>query len=108
MANDKRLLENHGTQLMELKPSSLWAAAMEDLERRKRNMGIVRDADGKSLGWDGKYYHYAFHRDHVLKSDTPNDIIRRALAEPGKGQASGKYTTRLIYSNLETLKAALR
>jgi hypothetical protein len=105
MTSDKRILENHGTQLMELKPSSIWAAAENDLESRRHNIGIKSDG---TIGWEGTYRQYAFHRDHVLKSETPNDIIRHALAQPGKGQASGKYTTRLIYSNLETLRAALR
>ena len=102
MANDKRLLENHGTQLSVLKPSSVWAAAMNDLESRRHNI----DADGQ--GWDGRYRHYAFHRKHVIKATSANDIIRAAIADPQIGRASHKYNTRLLYSDLELLKRALR
>lgn len=93
------VLEEHGTQLMVLKPSSIWAAAMEDLKRRAFNTDKAR-AD--------RFKVYAFHRKHVLKATTANDIIRAAIAEPGLGQASGKRDTRLLYSDVELLKAALQ
>jgi predicted metallo-beta-lactamase superfamily hydrolase len=96
--SDKRILENHGTKLIDLKPSSLWAAAEADLERKKHNA----EADIATVK------HYAFHRDHVKKAVTPNDIIRAALKEPGKGLYSSKYATRIIYSDPEILRAALR
>src|ERR1017187_7764626 len=91
------VLEEHGTRLMVLRPSSIWAAAMEDLKRRAYN---------KDPGEEG-FKVYAFHRKHVLKADTANDVIRAAIAEPGIGMASGKRDTRLLYSDIELLKAAL-
>ena len=92
------VMEQHGTQLMRLKPSMIWRCAMDDLERRERN----RKAD------PGEYEQYAFCRSHVAKAESANDILRAAIIQPGKGQASGKRDTRLIYSDVELLKAALR
>ena len=92
------VLEEHGTKLMQLKPSMIWKCAMDDLERRQHNSnaGI---ADIK---------HYAFHRRHVLKAETANDILRAAIENPGLGLASGKRDTRLLYSDVELLKASLQ
>ena len=55
-----------------------------------------------------QFKHYAFHRKHVVGAETANDIIRNAIAEPGLGLASGKRDTRLLYSDIELLKAALQ
>lgn len=104
---EKRLLEEHGTQLMVLKPSSIWHAAMEDLKRRSHNADITEKAK-KSSFFVGAYRQYAFHRDHVAKASTANDLIRLAIAQPGLGLNSGKRDTRLIYSDIELLKASLR
>ena len=95
---DLPVLEVHGTKLMVLKPSSIWAAAMEDLSRRAFNKAAAGDS----------FRAYAFHRKHAIKAGTANDIIRAAIKEPGLGQASGKRDTRLLYSDVELLKAALR
>ena len=100
MPNDKLLLENHGTKLMELKPSTIWSTAMEDLKRRENNR--------HDSGNPAKMKHYAFHRDHVKKAESANDVIRAALNEPEKGRRSTKYNTRLIYSDLDLLRSALR
>ena len=85
---------------MVLKPSAIWSAAMADLERKARNARAELSP--------GEYEQYAFHRRHVAKANTANDLIRAAINEPGIGQASGKKSTRLIYSDVELLTAALR
>ncbi len=92
------VLEEHGTKLMALKPSMVWRCAMDDLERRDRN----------KLAQHGDYQQYAFHRRHVVKASTANDILRAAIEQPGLGQASGKKDTRLLYADVELLKAALQ
>lgn len=93
----RRLLEVHGTTIMKLKPSSIWAAAMKDLERHDRNrIAGIEDVS-----------HFAFHRKHVQGAESANDIIRAALADPEPGLNSGKEMTRLIYSDLELLARAL-
>lgn len=92
------VLEEHGTKLMQLKPSMVWRCAQDDLARKQHN----RTADIATIK------HYAFHRKHVMKAETPNDILRAAIAEPGRGMASSKRDTRLLYSDVELLKAALQ
>lgn len=99
------VMEQYGTRLMQLKPSMIWRCAMDDLERRRHNAGIGCPA---GQGRTGEYQQYAFHRDHVAKAESANDILRAAIAQPGKGQASGKRDTRLLYSDVELLKAALQ
>lgn len=92
------VLEEHGTKLMQLKPSMIWRCAMDDLDRRAHNKNT--DATGMKQ--------YAFHRKHVAKATTANDILRAAIAQPGLGQASTKKDTRLLYSDVELLRAALQ
>lgn len=94
------VLEQHGTKLMQLKPSMIWNVAMTDLEKRAKNQH-----DG---GAPVQYAQYAFHRRHVIKASTANDIIRAAIEEPGLGLASGKKDTRLLYSDVDLLRAALK
>ena len=91
------VLESHGTQLMNLKPSMIWQCAMADLERRERNKER-----------SDSYEVYAFHRRHVAKATSANDIIRAALATPHYGKETGKKDTRLLYSDLTLLEAALQ
>lgn len=91
------MLEANGTQLMKLKPKMIWDCAMADMARRERNK------DGR-----GRPEHYAFHRKHVLKAESANDIIRAAIKDIDLGRRSAKRDTRLIYSDPELLKEALR
>lgn len=91
------VLEVNGTRLMKLKPKMIWDCAMADIARRERNKDCV--------GWPE---HYAFHRKHVLKAESANDIIRAAIKDIDLGRRSAKRDTRLIYSDPELLKEALR
>lgn len=92
-------LEQHGTKLMALKPSMIWRCAMDDLDRKKRN---------KEAGGVADVEHYAFHRKHVKKAESANDILRAAIADPAPGRNSNKQSTRLLYADVELLKSALR
>ena len=79
---------DHGTQLMQLKPSSILAAAEEDVVRFRRNTIPASDCQA-----------YAFHRMHVRRVlrkfplAMGSDIIRIALTAwsvavllPGEGR----------------------
>lgn len=102
------ILEVHGTTLMQLKPSMIWRCAMDDLGRLQHNKRVAASAKEPPYQQQGEFKQYAFHRSHVLKAESANDIQRAAIKEPGKGQASGKRDTRLLYSDIELLKAALQ
>lgn len=98
--SERTMLEDHGTALMILKPSSLVQAAQADMRRRERNASEAQ-TDNPS------YEPFAFHRTHVRKAVDAEDLLVRALMEPGLGRTSGKYNTRLIYSNGELLLKAI-
>lgn len=92
------MLETNGTKLMQLKPKMIWDCAMADLGRRERNkQAHVSDIEP-----------YAFHRKHVEKAASANDIIRAAIKDIGRGQRSSKRDTRLLYSDVELLQKALQ
>lgn len=99
MKQDRSMLAEHGTQLMQLKPGSIVHTAYADLARRARN-----SERGEAL--EGGYERYAFHRKHVRRAIDARDLISRALAEIGLGQASSKLDTRLIYADAQLLRAA--
>lgn len=91
-------LEQHGTTLMQFKPEAIWRMAMADFDRRNGN----KTADVFEMK------HYNFHRDHVRKAGTANDILRAAIEDIGKGRESGKKITRLLYADEDLLRKALR
>ena len=92
-----RLLDDHGTKLMQLPPSAVVAAALADLRRRDHN-------NDPSLA--PPYEQYAFHRLHVRMAKSCAHLIELALASPDKGADSTKRLTRILYSDLELLRAA--
>lgn len=98
--SEREMLQEHGTEILKLKPSSLLQAAHADLRRRERNAVEAREG-GLS------YEQFAFHRAHVRKAADAQDLLVRALMEPGRGLASAKYNTRLIYGDGSTLLAAI-
>ncbi len=99
--SEREMLAEHGTQLMELKPSTVLQAAREDIKRHRRN----REA---AVMGECSFEHFAFHRMHVRKAADAESLLVRALMEPGLGLASAKYNTRLIYSDGNLLVAAIK
>ena len=73
-------LDQHGTKLMALKPASIVAAARADLARREDNRGTVHKPPGRE--------HYAFHRLHVRKAVTANDLLAVAQRDRSRGLTS--------------------
>ena len=98
--SERNMLAEHGTPLMELKPSTVLQAAAEDIKRHTRNQHAAM------LG-ELSFEHFAFHRKHVRKAVDARDLLIRALMEPGIGLSSAKYNTRLLYGNGALLKAAI-
>lgn len=92
-------LEQHGTTLMQFKPEAIWRMAMEDFNRRNGNAG-TRSVD--------EMKHYHFHRDHVRKASTANDILRAAIGDLQRGRDSGKKITRILYADEGLLRRALQ
>lgn len=92
------VMEQHGTRLMQLKPAMVWRMAMEDLSKRDLN---------KQGSFPG-FKQYSFHRHHVRGAESANDILRAAIADPERGRASEKEATRLLYADLDLLRAALQ
>jgi hypothetical protein len=92
-----RLLLDHGTKLVELKPANIVQAAEADLKRVEINTE-------RSIG---TYETYAFHRNHVRKAESVIELIRFALQDRERGLISSKYNTRLIYRDAELLQRAL-
>jgi hypothetical protein len=98
--SEREMLAEHGTQLVELKPSTVLQAAWEDVRRHARNK------EAASLG-DCSFEQFAFHRRHVRKAVDALDLLVRAYIEPGIGLSSAKYNTRLLYSNERLLQDAI-
>jgi hypothetical protein len=91
-------LDGHATAVAQFKPEAIWRMAMYDLERRA----------GNATAGIAKMRVYHFHRDHVRKAKSANDVLRAAIADPEAGRESSKKLTRLLYADVEQLKAALR
>lgn len=99
---EREMLRENGTQLSMLRPSSVVATAQADLRRAARN----KERFGEPCEF------YAFHRKHVTKAArgidaSPKKLIEIALADMERGKVSGKYNTRLLYSDEQLLKSAL-
>lgn len=81
-----------------LKPANIVQAAKADLERREHNIS----ADNSDMRI------YAFHRRHVAKAKGCTfTLIEFAVKEQSIGLESSKRNTRLIYHDIDLLRAAL-
>lgn len=106
MSSKPDVMEVHGTELGGLLPANIVQAATADLKRRRGNIEVAKDDLVPA-----QYHHYAFLRRHVVKSDTELELIDfaiadHALGDEALGPLSGKKWTRLVYRDVETLRAA--
>lgn len=92
-------LHDHGTKLMQLKPSSIVTAAERDISRKFQNAVAAKLEEPTEP--------YAFCSKHVKKSSTAIELVRNALSDLTVGQKSGKLMTRVIYGEEALLRAAL-
>jgi len=103
------MMDVHGTKLMELKPSSILAAAEKDLQRRVDNLQLCKVSVDNS-GYPFQFQRFAFLAPHVRAAKSAADLLRRALRDAedgGRGILSHKRMTRLIYGQPDLLRAAL-
>lgn len=96
-AAEREMLQKHGTVAFRMKPGAIVSAAEQDLRIRQNKKADI-DEPGRP---------YAFLSSHVRKAKTAADLVEAAIANPDKGIESGKYNTRLIYGDVELLRAAL-
>lgn len=89
------VLAEHGTPTFALKPSSIIHAAANDLR--------IRDKAKKNAA--GRRYLFAW--EHVRAATSPTDLIQRALLNPSVGAGSPDLNTRMVYRDLDVLRAAL-
>lgn len=84
---------------MSLLPQNVLQAAEADLMRRIRN---------KANAQRGTFEVYAFHREHVRRAKTIEQLLVAALMQPAAGLRSKKRNTKLLYGDSALLVAALR
>jgi len=101
---EREMLADHGTQIVKLTPGSVLGAARADMKRKIANAEIGKQPFGYS-GYG--YEHYAFHRRHVRRAVDAADLLARASNEPEAGLTSKKYNTRLLYSDVQLIRAAI-
>lgn len=90
---------------MSLLPQNVLQAAEADLMRRIRNKGQARQAMSRPRE---KFEHYAFHREHVRRAKSIQQLVCAALMQPQPGLRSKKRNTRMLYGDAGLLVKALR
>lgn len=90
---------------MSLRPINILQAAEADLMRRIRNKGQY--LQGMSRPRE-KFEPYAFHREHVRRAKTIEQLLVIALMQPAAGLRSKKRNTKMLYGDGALLVQALR
>lgn len=103
-----RVLADHGTELMVLRPGSVLAAAEADLRRRARNAETASARVASPNDASEAYEPYAFHRNHVRRAIDARELLTLALMDPLPGLQSDKDNTRLIYGNARLIASAIQ
>lgn len=84
-----------------LKPQNIVQAAEADLKRAARN---VERAFAEQAGYEP----YAFHRKHVRRAGTANELLLLALMDPTIAEKTVKPNTRMIYRDARLLLDAIK
>lgn len=87
---------------MPLKPQNIIQAAEADLWR------VIENKKNAQYFKNPRYMHYAFHREHVRRSNTAEELIRLALMDPTIAEKTIKKNTRMIYGNARLLLEAIQ
>lgn len=91
------MLQEHGTQLLRLKPSSIVSAAEADLKLRERKKEHTAAPDEM----------YSFARKHVNRANSPGHLIALAYFDPNAAVSTDKKSTYVVYNDRDVLKTAL-
>lgn len=91
------MMQEHGTQLVKLKPNNILQAAEADLRLRDRKKN--KTAEPGAL--------YSFARKHVQKANNAGSLIALAFFDPTAAASTDKKSTYVVYSDRDVLRAAL-
>jgi hypothetical protein len=114
--NERDFLHRHGTELVAITPGMVVQGALRDLQVRS----LKRQFDGlappllpeaaspsKSVPVIAPTHQYLFHRKHVMRAKTAEQLLTLALADRDIGCQSAKHHTRMIYGDPDLLRDAL-
>ncbi|MEE8252635.1 MAG: hypothetical protein V3R17_01745 [Hyphomicrobium sp.] len=108
---ERLMLFRHGTVPWKLTPHVIYEAAKNDLHAKKVNAEIRRDRQQMPKGPMAKatLRRFAFLKAHVTEATTPVALIKKALTdrEAGLARAGDEVNTLTIYSDEDSLRAAL-
>ncbi len=108
---ERLMLFRHGTVPWKLTPHVIYEAAKNDLHAKKVNAEIRRDRQQMPKGPMAKatLRRFAFLKAHVMEATTAIALIKTALtdSEAGLARAGDEVNTLTIYSDEDSLRAAL-
>lgn len=91
------MLQEHGTQLVRLKPANILQAAEADLRLRERKKEKTAEPDMM----------YSFARKHVQRANSPGHLIALAYFDPHAATSTDKKSTYVVYNDRGVLREAL-
>ena len=105
---EKLMLLHRGTEPCRLSANAIVQTAESDLRHREANREIRRLRKNGVLARDtGTLYQYAFHAKHLEKSQTPADVIRKAIEDNQRGVNADDVGRARIYRDVGLLHEAL-
>jgi hypothetical protein len=107
---ERELLRVYGTTIIELTGRMIAQAAHHDLRiRAGKHRKVPTEPTLVPLPdtppqWEVPHgHHFLFHRRHVARARDAEHLITLAINDRDRGARSGKYATRLIYSDADVL-----
>jgi len=91
------MLQEHGTQLVRLKPNNILQAAEADLRLRERKKERTAEPDAM----------YSFARKHVQRANSAGHLIALAYFDPAAATSTDKKSTYIVYNDRDVLREAL-
>lgn len=91
------MLQEHGTELVRLKPNNILQAAEADLRLKQRKKEKEAEPDAM----------YSFARKHVQRATSAGHLIALAYFDPNAALSTDKKSTYVVYNDREVLRQAL-